>query len=278
MESSGKHKMLIRKTPDIRPSEITGESVYVNRREFLRLAGLAATVGLVGTACNAEGNSQATTGSELGPLIKSHLSTSEAANSWEDVTTYNNFYEFGTGKADPARHAQEFVTTPWQVTVSGECDKPGRYDLEDILKPHALEERIYRLRCVEAWSMVVPWVGIPLADIIKRFQPNSRAKYVRFKTLLDPERMPGQRPRVLNWPYVEGLSIAEAQGATEPEWCPVETGGALEIRVQEHQVNRRNRVFRASARNQLGNLRTPGIWLFCQRQSGGGSSTLEPGQ
>lgn len=202
--------MLIRKTPDIRPSEITEESVYVNRREFLRLAGLAATVALVGTACNAEGNSLATTGSELGPLIKSHLSTSEAPNSWEDVTTYNNFYEFGTGKADPARHAQEFVTTPWQVTVSGECDKPGRYDLEDILKPHALEERVYRLRCVEAWSMVVPWVGIPLADIIKRFQPNSRAKYVRFKTLLDPDRMPGQRRRVLNWPYVEGLSIAEA--------------------------------------------------------------------
>ncbi|MFC1778674.1 protein-methionine-sulfoxide reductase catalytic subunit MsrP, partial [Pseudomonadota bacterium] len=130
--------------------------------------------------------------------------------SWSDITTYNNYYEFGTGKADPAQNAMEFNPRPWSVAVKGECDKPGSYTYEDLLSPHALEERIYRLRCVEAWSMVIPWVGIPLASIIRRFEPNSDAKYVRFKTLHDPSRMPGQRRRILDWPYEEGLTIEEA--------------------------------------------------------------------
>jgi sulfoxide reductase catalytic subunit YedY len=137
-------------------------------------------------------------------------STSETPNSWEDITTYNNFYEFGTDKEDPWRNAQDFVTEPWTVAVSGECERPGRYAYEDIVRPHPLEERVYRHRCVEAWSMVVPWVGFPLGDLLQRFEPNGQAKFVRFKTLYDPQQMPGQRRAVLDWPYVEGLTIAEA--------------------------------------------------------------------
>ncbi|MBT5560238.1 MAG: protein-methionine-sulfoxide reductase catalytic subunit MsrP, partial [Proteobacteria bacterium] len=119
-------------------------------------------------------------------------------------------YEFGTGKADPAENAQDFQTRPWSLSVSGEAEHTGTFNLEDFISPHTLEERIYRLRCVEAWSMVVPWVGIPLADVIKRYNPTSNAKYVGFETLDDPEQMPGQRRRVLKWPYREGLTIAEA--------------------------------------------------------------------
>ncbi|MCU0989150.1 MAG: protein-methionine-sulfoxide reductase catalytic subunit MsrP, partial [Xanthomonadales bacterium] len=137
-------------------------------------------------------------------------STDEAPNSWEDITTYNNFYEFGTDKEDPYLNAQEFRTRPWTVKVSGECGKPGAYDYDDILRPHALEDRVYRHRCVEAWSMVVPWVGFPLGDLLRRFEPNADAKYVAFKTLFDPEQMPGQRRAILRWPYEEGLTMDEA--------------------------------------------------------------------
>ena len=137
-------------------------------------------------------------------------STDEEPNSWQDITTYNNFYEFGTGKEDPYYNARDFVTAPWSVRVSGECDKPGDYHYEDIIGPHTLEDRIYRHRCVEAWSMVVPWTGFALADLLKRFEPNSKARYVAFKTLHDPKQMPGQRRPVLRWPYREGLTIEEA--------------------------------------------------------------------
>jgi sulfoxide reductase catalytic subunit YedY len=129
---------------------------------------------------------------------------------YKDVTTYNNYYEFGTEKEDPAEYAVDFKTRPWSIAVAGECNKPGTYDLDDFIKPYALEERIYRLRCVEAWSMVIPWVGIPLASVIKRLEPTSRAKYVEFTTLYDPRRMPGQQRAVLDWPYVEGLRMDEA--------------------------------------------------------------------
>jgi sulfoxide reductase catalytic subunit YedY len=202
--------MLIRKCPDIHPSEITPESVYQARREWLKLAGIGA-VGLAlgrrasGQTLAREGETPALDGVE-----PSAFSTDEAPNSWEDITTYNNFYEFGTGKGDPAARSGSFQPKPWTVRVSGACDKPGDYALEDLVSPYRLEERIYRLRCVEAWSMVVPWVGIPLADMLKSFQPGSGAKYVRFKTVMRPEEMPGQRRRVLAWPYVEGLTIAEA--------------------------------------------------------------------
>ena len=203
--------MLIKKGTDIRPSEITDEKVYLNRRTFLATAGIAAA-GIAGSRpvlAAVAGDTDAS-GRRLENITESPFSTDQPVNSWRDITTYNNYYEFGTGKADPAMNAGQLVTSPWKVEVSGECDKPGSYNLEDVLAPHALQERIYRLRCVEAWSMVVPWVGIPLADILKRFVPNSKAKYVRFKTLHDPQQMPGQRRRVLNWPYVEGLTIEEA--------------------------------------------------------------------
>ncbi len=199
-------------TPKILSSDITDESLYLNRREFLRVAGLAAAGAMASVACDAGVSSaeMTTGGNRYADLKKSPFSAEAPANSYEDVTTYNNFYEFGTGKSDPYRNAGDFVTRPWQVKIDGECLKPGTYDYEDILGAHALEERIYRLRCVEAWSMIVPWVGFPLADLLKRFEPTSKAKFVRFETLYDPDQMPGQRRRVLQWPYVEGLTIAEA--------------------------------------------------------------------
>jgi methionine sulfoxide reductase catalytic subunit len=138
------------------------------------------------------------------------LSTEESFTPYNDVTNYNNFYEFGTDKYAPATQAKAFRTTPWSVVVEGEIAKPAVYHLEDLLRPHPLEERIYRLRCVEGWSMVIPWVGIPLGEVIKRFDPTSKAKYVEFTTLYDPEQMPGQRRAVLTWPYVEGLRLDEA--------------------------------------------------------------------
>ena len=184
-----------------RASEITPQDVYVDRRRLL--AGLAG--GLLGIAAPA-----ALQATQLRFTKNARFSTSEAANSFEDITTYNNFYEFGTSKEDPAKLGASFHPTPWSLTIAGEAEVTGKYTLEDILKPHPLEERIYRLRCVEAWSMVIPWVGFPLGDLLKRFRPTSRAKYVAFKTVMRPGEMPGQRYPVLDWPYVEGLRIDEA--------------------------------------------------------------------
>ena len=202
--------MLIKRPNDVLPSEITDESVYLKRRELLKRAGLATAGMLAAQSLMASASESGPSGPLLEGVQKSPYSTDQSPNSWADVTTYNNYYEFGTGKEDPSRNAVNFKPRPWSVAVNGECDRPGSYDYEDIVSPHVLEERIYRLRCVEAWSMVVPWVGIPLASLIKQFEPNSRAKYVRFKTLHDPQRMPGQRRRSLDWPYVEGLTMEEA--------------------------------------------------------------------
>jgi sulfoxide reductase catalytic subunit YedY len=202
--------MLIKRPSDILPSDITDEAVYLKRRVLLKMAGIA-TMGVLSSRSVLAANSVAgAKGKVLSAVQESPYSTDQPPNSWSDVTTYNNYYEFGTGKEDPNRNAREFNPQPWSVTVNGECNKPGNYDYQDLISPHKLEERIYRLRCVEAWSMVIPWVGVPLASIIKQLQPNSNAKYVRFKTLYDPKRMSGQRRRVLNWPYVEGLTIDEA--------------------------------------------------------------------
>ncbi|MGH8265268.1 MAG: protein-methionine-sulfoxide reductase catalytic subunit MsrP [Steroidobacterales bacterium] len=191
--------------PPIRPSEITPPEVYFSRREILQALGLGAVgVALGGISIPASASAK------LQPRRNVRYSTAEPANSFEDITTYNNYYEFGTGKDEPAANAGTLRTDPWAVTISGEAAVTGRFTLESIVRPHALEERIYRMRCVEAWSMVIPWVGIPLGDVLKRFKPTSRAKYVAFKTLLDPKQMPGQRYDVLDWPYVEGLRIDEA--------------------------------------------------------------------
>jgi methionine sulfoxide reductase catalytic subunit len=184
------------------PSEITPPDRYFNRREVIKALAAAGAVGA--------GLPRQASAAALKYTRNSHFSLNEEPNSFEDITTYNNFYEFGTDKTDPARHAHRFKPQPWSVKVAGECAKPGTYTLEDILKPHALEERIYRLRCVEAWSMVIPWVGFPLGALLKRFEPNSKARYVAFKTVMRPSEMPGQRFPVLDWAYVEGLRIDEA--------------------------------------------------------------------
>ncbi len=200
--------MLIKKPSDINPSEITSEAIYRDRRRFLAASavGLAAAAGgllLPRSALPA-------LPTQFDRLHPGPFGTDEKRTSYEDITHYNNYYEFGTGKEDPARYAGMLKTDPWSVTIDGEVEQPGTFALEDLIKPHPLEERIYRLRCVEAWSMVIPWVGFPLGDLLKRFRPTSRAKYVAFTTLHDPEQMPGQRRAVLDWPYVEGLRIDEA--------------------------------------------------------------------
>jgi sulfoxide reductase catalytic subunit YedY len=203
--------MLIRKAPDVRYSEVTPREVYLRRREFMQGAAAVA----VGAAAAFSPAGVARTGAQgrakLPNVKKSPLSTTgEKLNSYQDITGYNNFYEFGTDKDDPARNAQKFVTRPWRIRVEGLVKTPGDIDIDSFVKPHALEERVYRMRCVEAWSMVIPWVGIPLGDVIKRLAPLPTAKYIEFFTLNDPKQMPGLRVPVLNWPYREGLRMDEA--------------------------------------------------------------------
>jgi len=201
--------MLIKKPNSILPSEITTPEMYFGRRRFLRDASGAMLIATVpGLAWHSPATASAAV--QLGAAANPAYKVDAPLSAKEDVTGYNNFYEFGTGKSDPKEYSQDFKTTPWTIEVGGHCDKPGSYNYEDLVSPHKLEERIYRFRCVEAWSMVVPWVGIPLADMLKRFAPNSKAKYVAFETLNDPVQMPGQRRPVLEWPYVEGLRIDEA--------------------------------------------------------------------
>jgi sulfoxide reductase catalytic subunit YedY len=200
--------MLIKKPADIRPSEITSKANYLNRRTFIRAGSIAGASILAGPAAAAVVPDESR--AKLPGIVESEFSTDETPNSYEDVTGYNNFYEFGTGKEDPARYSKEFDARPWSITVDGHVEKTGTFHFEDFIKPFDLEERIYRMRCVEAWSMVIPWAGISLADVVKHYQPTSKAKYVAFETLHDPVRMPGQRRRVLEWPYREGLTIAEA--------------------------------------------------------------------
>ncbi len=209
---------------DVRSSEITSETIFHQRRQILKAMGLGAVAlgaPLTSGATSGERELYTTQAPLSGPawledklktLAPGPYSTHEAATPFEYVSAYNNFYEFGTGKTDPAENSQDFVTDPWKVEVAGEAELTGKFNLEDIVNPHALEERVYRLRCVEAWSMVVPWVGFSLADLLKRFKPNSNAKYVRFETLHDPEQMPAQGSRFasIDYPYVEGLRIDEA--------------------------------------------------------------------
>ncbi len=229
--------MLIKTAKEIPSSEITPESVYRNRRQFLQdttslaLGGGLAATGLMSPAALAQRGDalraraprdinlasvpdwlqQQMSGYEPAPA-SGPFTTDETLTPFEDVTTYNNFYEFGQGKSDPSRRARDFVIDPWSVAITGEVNKPGTYTLEDILKPHAFEERIYRLRCVEAWSMVIPWVGFSLGELIERFEPTGDARYVEFQTLADPEQMPavGSRLATIDWPYQEGLRMDEA--------------------------------------------------------------------
>jgi sulfoxide reductase catalytic subunit YedY len=201
--------MLIAKPSDIASSEITPQPLYLRRREFLESAALVAAAAVAGArdACAAP--------LPADPLIitKRMVTTTDALTPRQAVTTYCNFYEYGSDKSDPARNAGVFKPRPWSVAVEGHCAKPGVYTLEDILKPHAIEERVYRLRCVEGWSMVIPWAGFPLGDLLNRFQPNGNARFVEFTTVQRPQEMTGQRqrfPALLPWPYKEGLRMDEA--------------------------------------------------------------------
>lgn len=215
--------MLIKQTDGILPSEITSESTYLNRRNLIKTSASLSIAGALGGA-----SSQALAGffsddpkeKKYAKLkhqsVKRDTSTGFYTNEdpapFEDASSHNNFYEFGTGKSDPASYAHALETDPWSITVEGEAKKTGKFNLEDILKQQNLEERIYRLRCVEAWSMVIPWVGFPLAKLLKQFEPTGKAKYVSFETLVRPDQMRGQRSRfgTIDWPYIEGLRIDEA--------------------------------------------------------------------
>lgn len=203
--------MLIKRPESIKPSEITDETLYYNRRAFLAKTGRAAMAVAAGvTMPGLAGWPDARAALGLGTIEKSRYTVDEEKTPYKDVTRYNNFYEFSTDKEGPARLAKNFKTAPWTVQIDGEVNKPATYQLEDFIKPYRLEERVYRLRCVEAWSMVIPWVGFSFFDVIKKVEPTSKAKYVEFTTLYDPDQMPGQRRSILPWPYVEGLRIDEA--------------------------------------------------------------------
>ncbi|MBN7770478.1 protein-methionine-sulfoxide reductase catalytic subunit MsrP [Marinobacter daepoensis] len=204
--------MLIKSPPSwaISESDVTPESVYLNRRKFM--AGTVAATAAMAMPVLGRASEGRTASQPLNYAKAAEYSTEEELTPYKAVTSYNNFYEFGTGKEDPARYAGGMSVDPWSVIVEGECEKTGTYALEDLLSPRQYQERIYRLRCVEAWSMVIPWVGVPLADVIARLKPRSKAKYVYFETLHDPEQMRGQRSlfSVIDWPYREGLRMDEA--------------------------------------------------------------------
>ena len=191
--------MLIRSAPDLRECDVTDRALYLDRRRFLALGAAAALfpVGRAGAA----------------PLdyARGVVTLDDKPTSFEAASTYNNYYEFGTDKADPARTAPgRLKTRPWSVVVEGECARPGTIAFEDLVKPHRFEERVYRMRCVEGWSMVIPWVGVPLGEVLKRFEPTSKARFVEFVSLADRDQMPGLRVPILNWPYTEGLRMDEA--------------------------------------------------------------------
>jgi sulfoxide reductase catalytic subunit YedY len=205
--------MLIKRPGDIKAGEITDRALVLRRREFLGGAAVTAASLALGLGCGEGGARSEAHGEKIPNLAPGPqaLSTDEEPTSFESATTYNNFYEFGTDKTAPSRMAGRLLRPkPWSVAIEGEVAKPGSVALEDLIRPHPLEERIYRLRCVEAWSMVIPWVGFPLGDLLRRFEPTSRAKYVAFETLHDPKQMPGQRRPILDWPYREGLRMDEA--------------------------------------------------------------------
>ncbi|EXJ14414.1 protein-methionine-sulfoxide reductase catalytic subunit MsrP [Imhoffiella purpurea] len=205
--------MLIKRPADIPSSQITPPAIYRRRREIIKAAAAGAGLMMGGGSLlmrSAKAASETAGGERIPNPRPSPLSTDEKPTSLDDVTHYNNFYEFGTEKTDPAANAGTLETRPWTLVVDGACESPGEIGIEDLLSGFTQEERVYRLRCVEAWAMVVPWVGFPLGDLLKRFRPTSKARYVAFETLLDPDQMPGQRRSVLEWPYREGLRMDEA--------------------------------------------------------------------
>lgn len=212
---------MLKQIPGIPSSEITDERMYLRRREFIRIAGGAAMVAAaapllacsdepIGAAAPAEGMFAAPNLPLTGYKEKA-VTLDEKLNKFEEITGYNNFYEFGTAKDDPIRYSGTLKTSPWTIKVDGLCNKPADYHIDDLIKPNELEERIYRMRCVEAWSMVIPWIGVPLSKIIDRAEPTAKATFVQFTTVLRPSQLPGQTTSSLEWPYVEGLRMDEAK-------------------------------------------------------------------
>jgi len=204
--------MLIKKSAEIPSSEVTPKATYLNRRNFIAGAAVAGAAAVTGIAFHdlVEPLRIAEANAKIDGIQKSPFSTTEKQNTYKDVSNYNNFYEFSTDKYEPADLAKNFKTRPWTVTIDGEVKKKQVLDVDAIIKMAAPEERVYRHRCVEGWSIVVPWVGFSLSELIKRCDPTAKAKYVEFTTLYDPKQMPGQRIAVLKWPYVEGLRMDEA--------------------------------------------------------------------
>ena len=198
--------MLIKHPSDVAPSEITPRALFERRREFIKAAGLGSIAG----AAALLGIDPASAATKFASVQKSPFSTVEKASTFKDITTYNNFYEFGTDKYSPAQYAHGMKTRPWTVSIEGLVRKPRTLAIEDILALAPLEERIYRMRCVEGWSMVIPWIGFPLSALLKQAEPLGSAKFVEFWTLYDPQSMPGVRSPVLDWPYIEGLRLDEA--------------------------------------------------------------------
>lgn len=198
----------ISKNSDITESDVTDELVYQERRKFIKNSTALTALTLMPALSLMSPISLSKL--NFGNAIQSDYSTNDELTPIDAITSYNNFYELGSDKGDPKQNAHRLKVKPWSIKVEGECEKPGEFDLEDFILPAMLEERIYRLRCVEAWSMVIPWVGVELGPILKRFKPTSKAKFVQFFTIYDPENLPGQKRSVLDWPYREGLRIDEA--------------------------------------------------------------------
>ncbi len=195
----------IRKASDPLPSEIATKDAILNRRAFMQAAAASSGVALLPMFAN-----DARAAMKIDNVMKTKWGADEKPTTLKGISSYNNFYEFGTGKEDPAANAHTLKPDPWSIEIAGQAGRIGKFGIEDIIRDNQLEERIYRMRCVEAWSMVIPWVGVPLASVLKKFDPTSQAKYVEFETLVDPKQMPGQRSRALDWPYVEGLRMDEA--------------------------------------------------------------------
>jgi sulfoxide reductase catalytic subunit YedY len=204
--------MLIRKAPDLTYADVTPRSVYLDRRKFLQAMGIVGAAAVAGKGLFelALPSDIAFAATKFAGLVKSSFSTTEKQNSFEDVTHYNNFYEFGTDKSDPAKNSQNFKTSPWTISVEGEVAKPRKFTLDEILKVAPLEERIYRHRCVEAWSIVVPWIGFSFSNIINLVEPGPKAKFVAFESYFDPRQMPQAKYAGIDFPYVEGLRLDEA--------------------------------------------------------------------
>src|SRR5712691_1217230 len=204
--------MLIRKSPELTYADVTPKSVYLDRRKFLRAMGIVGAAALAGKGLMdlALPSQTAFAATQFTGLVKSPFSTTEKQNTLNDVSHYNNFYEFGTDKSDPAKYAQNFNTSPWTVSVEGEVAKPRKFSMDEILKLAPLEERIYRHRCVERWSIVVPWIGFSFSTLAKLVEPNSNARYVAFETYFDKKQMPLWGRAGIQLPYVEGLRLDEA--------------------------------------------------------------------